>query len=115
MPGWFAGSYGYHGDDGNKFEGSLMGMGKPYSENYGKGDVVGCGWDIANDCIFFTKNGRYLGVAFEKASSVTKDSSFNAVVGSLSPGAVVKLNFGKHGENFLFDTRNYFYGLPPNN
>ena len=36
LPGWEKGSYGYHGDDGNAFEGS--GTGKPYGPVFVAGD-----------------------------------------------------------------------------
>lgn len=59
MPGWHPRSYAYHGDDGNKFiENS---SGEDYGPTYGMGDVVGCGLDLANSSVFFTKNGKKLG------------------------------------------------------
>ncbi|GAB5356788.1 hypothetical protein AAMO2058_000319000 [Amorphochlora amoebiformis] len=63
QPGWDSFSYGYHGDDGNIFHGS--GMGEEFGSAFGPGDVVGCGIDYTNRSIFFTKNGAFLGVAFE--------------------------------------------------
>ncbi|CAG8468239.1 2300_t:CDS:2 [Dentiscutata heterogama] len=59
LPGWFPGSYGYHGDDGNIFHSQFNGM--PYSTSYGKGDIVGCCIDYKIRSIFFTKNGINLG------------------------------------------------------
>lgn len=32
---------------------------------YTTGDVVGCGFDIVNNVVFFTKNGRHLGKSFD--------------------------------------------------
>lgn len=43
LPGWDAGSWGYHGDDGRAFGASARG--RPYGETYGAGDVIGALWD----------------------------------------------------------------------
>lgn len=59
MAGWEVGSWGYHGDDGRRFNG--QNMGSPYGPTYADGDVVGCGIDFDRGLAFFTKNGQYLG------------------------------------------------------
>lgn len=59
MPGWFNGSWGYHGDDGKKFAGTAS-FGDDYSQTYGVGDTVGCGVDEGGS-LFYTKNGEHLG------------------------------------------------------
>lgn len=56
MPGWNRSSWGYHGDDGQKF--LETGIGMPYGATYGAGDVVGCGVDSKSRSAFFTKNGE---------------------------------------------------------
>jgi hypothetical protein len=61
MPGWHAGSWGYHGDDGKKF--NAQGIGKEFGPRYGRGDIVGCGVDMRAKSAFFTKNGEYLGMS----------------------------------------------------
>ena len=61
MPGWAgngAPSWGYHGDDGNKY--ANVNFGEEYGEGYGPGDVVGCGVDFTAGTIFYTKNGILL-------------------------------------------------------
>ena len=63
MPGWWGldtYSYGYHGDDGKKFQYTVVGNGTFYSETYGQGDVVGCGVDFIKKIIYFTRNGERL-------------------------------------------------------
>ena len=66
FPGWHSmrsapsgKSWAYHGDDGGLFAGSsTRAIGA--AERYGKGDVVGCGVDLAAQKIWFTKNGNML-------------------------------------------------------
>jgi ankyrin repeat protein len=59
MPGWDEDTWGYHGDDGDKFHSSGSSAG--HIETYGPGDTVGCG--VIDGRLFFTKNGRDLGAA----------------------------------------------------
>ena len=70
MPGWSRGSWGYHGDDGNKFSDAYQGV--SYSDKYGTGDIVGCGVDFNSNCAFFTKNGKRMG----ERKSVPADTSY---------------------------------------
>lgn len=63
LPGWDKESYGYHGDDGGIFHGKGRQL-LQYGPSFGCGDVVGCGVDYSKKQIFFTLNGRFLGVAF---------------------------------------------------
>ncbi|KAG9526562.1 Pfs, NACHT and ankyrin domain protein, partial [Aureobasidium melanogenum] len=58
MPGWKAGSWAYHGDDGMSF--SENGWGK-YSETYGTGDTICCGLHYNSNTVDFYKNGESLG------------------------------------------------------
>lgn len=59
MPGWEKGSWAYHGDDGVLY---LQGDQVTHSSgNYGTGDVIGCGFDMDSDELFFTKNGTRIG------------------------------------------------------
>ncbi|EPS41124.1 hypothetical protein H072_4992 [Dactylellina haptotyla CBS 200.50] len=74
MPGWGHNNimaYGLHADDGRIYspdtslldqESKLLDIGaKPYNV----GDTVGCGYDLGDHTIFWTLNGKYLGVGFE--------------------------------------------------
>ncbi|KAJ2011888.1 hypothetical protein GGI06_004354, partial [Coemansia sp. S85] len=100
LPGWDAGSWGYHGDDGNSFSGD--GRGSRYGPGFTTGDTVGCGIDFAQRRIFFTRNGFFLGYAFDKIDT-TKD--LFPCVGMRTPGEHVKANFGR--KPFAFDISHY--------
>ncbi|KAF3934531.1 hypothetical protein ABW19_dt0206820 [Dactylella cylindrospora] len=74
MPGWEHQnimSFGLHGDDGRLFSpdtAQLDHQSRVYEAGpatYGVGDVVGCGYDTINHTVFWTLNGKYLGVGFE--------------------------------------------------
>lgn len=61
-------TYGYHGDDGKAFtwadnpNPSTVSNEYNLGITYGDGDILGCGVDLVNDTIFFTKNGKSLGM-----------------------------------------------------
>eukprot|EP01119_Soliformovum_irregulare_P010328 TRINITY_DN2538_c2_g1_i2.p1 TRINITY_DN2538_c2_g1~~TRINITY_DN2538_c2_g1_i2.p1 ORF type:complete len:2760 (-),score=753.14 TRINITY_DN2538_c2_g1_i2:11-8005(-) len=96
MPGWYNGSYGYHGDDGCKFSYRLEGKGEAYGPCFVKDDVIGCGWNSKEGTVFYTKNGRYLGTAFRNVYG-----RFYPAVGVNSRGAQINVNFGQ--SQFTFD------------
>ena len=98
MPGWDATSYAFHSDDGGIFHGTGIKV-RYYGPPYGVGDVVGCGLDYKTREIFFTLNGKYLGVAFTDV----KGTLFPTVgIDSKNP---VALNFGERP--FAFDMDSY--------
>ncbi|KAI5842025.1 concanavalin A-like lectin/glucanase domain-containing protein, partial [Tricharina praecox] len=109
MPGWDSRTWGYHGDDGQKFTGA--GYGDFYSELYGIGDTVGCGVDKQGN-IFFTKNGVHLGVAFTGIAG-----QLFPIVG-LSLSGRVTANFGakpfKYVPNVLNADTSVTAGTKPN-
>ena len=69
------------------------------------------GIDFKNDCIFFTKNGRFLNIAFRDVFSKIQDKEFYVVVGSSSPGCIVEINFKAP---FLFDNKDYQFSNEKN-
>ncbi|KAJ2233931.1 hypothetical protein IWW45_003802 [Coemansia sp. RSA 485] len=100
LPGWDPGSWGFHGDDGNCFGGD--GRGRPYGPGFKSGDTVGCGMDFTTQRIFFTRNGVFLGYAFD---SVDTSKPLYPCVGMRTQGEHVLANFGR--SDFVFDISHY--------
>ncbi|KAG0171165.1 hypothetical protein DFQ29_008975 [Apophysomyces sp. BC1021] len=100
LPGWDEGSWGYHGDDGHSFAG--CGIGKGYGPSFTTGDTVGCGVNFADNTAFYTKNGMFLGTAF---NSIKTSTPLFPCVGLRTPREVVTVNFGQ--DAFAFDIVQY--------
>lgn len=64
MPGWEITSWGYHGDNGQKYHDNYWGQAYNDAEMYTTGDIVGCLYDIEKKEVSFTKNGDLLGMLF---------------------------------------------------
>ncbi len=63
LPGVAEFTYGFNGQLGTV---SYFNTGsKQYGTKFGSNDIIGCGINFYDDTIFYTKNGQYLGVAFE--------------------------------------------------
>lgn len=99
MPGWESGSYAYHGDDGMLFRQTGI-AGTTYGPKYGSDDIIGCCWDLVDNTVLFTKNGKNLGVAFSNLSG-----TLYPTVGMQSKGGRIKANFGD--SPFVFDIEAY--------
>lgn len=99
MPGWESGSYAYHGDDGLLFRQTGV-AGAAYGPKYGTDDFIGCCWDLVENVVFFTKNGKNLGTAFRDLTG-----TLYPTIGMQSMGGHVKANFGS--EQFVFDIEAY--------
>lgn len=84
-------SFGYH-SNGQKFKRNDNETGTENGEQYGstfcQGDIVGCGLDIKNCELFFTKNGVFLGVAYTGVYG-----SLHPSVGITGPESSVNANF----------------------
>ena len=94
MPGWRQGSWGFHGDNGAVYRADQSG--KEYAEKWNVGDVVGCGLRLSQRELFFTLNGRDLGVAFTDVPI----ADYYACVGLHSKGEAMTINFGQ--QPFLY-------------
>ena len=95
-------SYGYH-SKGKSLNNKKI---NKYGEVYSNGDIIGCGVDLENKSIFFTKNGKFLDYAF-------KEINFEFGKGYLYPSVClhslrseIAINFGK--DNFKFDIKKYY-------
>lgn len=93
-PGWEANSFGYHGSNGRAYTGNSTG--KEYGPQFGQGDVIGAGMHLEKQQIFFTKNGKFLEVAFTGVYG-----KLYPTIGLHSVGDWVEANFGQ--KPFVFD------------
>jgi ankyrin repeat protein len=96
QPGWESDSYALHGDDGAVFHNS--GNGKSFCEPFHVDDVIGCGINWQTNEVFFTRNGRFLGVAYRGPRS----TEYWATVGMETRGTQTRVNFGSHPFHFGF-------------
>lgn len=86
MPGWKAGSWAYHGDDGKKFSQKVWGK---YNETYGTGDTICCGIDFNSNTVDFYKNGICLD---ELRFSISRQSlSLTPITGTAFEGVKGRL------------------------
>lgn len=98
MPGWDELSFGYHSDDGCLFHGKGTHL-RAFGPCFGIGDTVGCGIDYRSKEVFYTLNGKLVGVAF---SDVT--GTLYPTVG-IDANVDVELNFGQ--KPFAFALEHY--------
>lgn len=93
--GWEPESWGYHGDDGRSF--NAQNVGHTFGAPFNAGDIIGCGVNFREHKAFFTRNGAWIGNAFQ-------DLSRGKLYPSISlkkPGEVIKTNFGQ--EPFVYN------------
>lgn len=103
ITGDFPGSFGFH-SNGIIYCGDKS----PYKfrdlirTDYSSGDTIGCGYNQRQQEIYWTKNGRYLGVAERGLSQVPITSkSLFATVSTINFNGKVEANFGE--QDFLFN------------
>ncbi|RSM18641.1 hypothetical protein CDV31_002570 [Fusarium ambrosium] len=109
MPGWFKGSWGYHGDDGKFFIES--GTGATPSSDFGEngefksGDIVGACLNMDTGQAFCTCNGKKLnmGNAFEGHEESFKYGKMYPCIGFSTAfdgmGLCVRVNFEGSGNH----------------
>jgi len=108
LPGWTRESYGYHADDGNTFTGDST-KGHSFGPTFTTGDVIGCGYNLVEGKLFFTKNGLNLGKAFDDMPS---NILLYPTIGLKTPGEEVQANFGQ--EDFVYDIQQDLRSLKKN-
>jgi Ran-binding protein 9/10 len=107
MPGCNPHSWGYHGNDGKIFNGTKFADGLVYGPTFTTGDVIGCCLDFRKNHIFYSKNGEYLGVAFQtlELSGPGRKTGIYPCIGLHSVGERIHVNLGK--EKFVFNILKY--------
>ncbi len=95
---WFEGLFGYRSKDGFKLRDGPKG--ESYGPTFTSTDIVGAGVDFQLMEIFFTKNGKHVGFAFQNVPGFLYPT-----IGLHSPGEHVSVNFGQ--KPFLFDIQKY--------
>lgn len=91
QPGWDRHTFGYHGDDGKAFRENGYPRNK-YGPAFGTNDVIGCGLNLKTRTCFFTKNGKFLGIAFKNMPVI----SLYPTIGLHSKNEIVRVNLGQH-------------------
>ena len=103
LPGWCLSSFGYHSDNGGLYHGS--GHARQRTESWGPGDTVGMGVDYVSKTIFVTKNGRFLGSAYDVFhTDFLANQDLYPVVGMDSKDTV-HVNYG--AKQFHFNLASY--------
>eukprot|EP00948_MAST-09A_sp_MAST-9A-sp1_P003601 g3601.t1 len=108
MPGWSKHSLGLH-SDGEIYDGRTPGKALSHGEgikdrSFRSGDIVGVGWDVLDNTVFFTKNGILLTLLSGNQHSLdhTKPHVYRPVIGLDTAGASITANFGAN-HPFLYD------------
>ncbi|KIY45739.1 SPRY-domain-containing protein [Fistulina hepatica ATCC 64428] len=96
LPGWDSHSWGYYGEDGCTLYGDRNG--RTYADGFGNGDIIGCCIDFTSRKAFFTKNGRFLGPAFD---NIPVNVDLYPSVGFRQNNESVRVNLGQ--EPFKFN------------
>ena len=92
LPGWDEHGYGLHCDDGYLYSTAVTGGRRPFAAlDVQPGTVIGCGFDRRKKELFFTHNGRVLGVAVDRL----EEANFHATIGMQTTGDVCTVNFGQ--------------------
>ena len=98
MPGWENNTIGYHGDNGKLYY--EVGYGIEFGPKFVDNDVVGCGLNLNDMSVFFTRNGEYLGVA----QCSLPELEWYPTIGLHSKYEMVQVNFGQEPFSFQMDT-----------
>ncbi|POG65178.1 hypothetical protein GLOIN_2v1483282 [Rhizophagus irregularis DAOM 181602=DAOM 197198] len=99
LPGCDTHSVGFHSDEGRTFHNEGY-TGSKYAEKWGEvNDIIGCGYCPNTGQVFFTMNGKYLGIAYTGLFHTT----WYPTIGS-NGVCSLKVNFGQ--EEFKYKEAN---------
>jgi Ran-binding protein 9/10 len=104
-PGWNSHSFALHGDDGHIF--FSIGSGMIWGPRFSLGDVVGCGINPKTQEIWYTHNGKFLGIAHHHAEEIPTQRWY-PTLGMTVDGDRAKANFGAYPFLFSFEARTYW-------
>jgi hypothetical protein len=95
-PAWCEGSFRYDTKK-SAFVRDAAGLPQPYGgASVGRGrEVLGCGWNLRDGSVYFTRNGVLLGVATTQLPRSNDAKEMFAAVGFRQAGTKAKINFGQ--------------------
>lgn len=101
FPGSENNSFGYQ-SDGCVYHGSPT-LSTKFGPRFNENDIIGCGVDFLSQSLFFTRNGIFLGKAFEGKVPVGAGTRLFPTIGLQGRGVRVTTNFGQHPFYFAFE------------
>ncbi|CAH8636073.1 unnamed protein product [Schistosoma intercalatum] len=101
FPGSENNSFGYQ-SDGCVYHGSPT-LSTKFGPRFNENDIIGCGVDFLSQSLFFTRNGIFLGKAFEGKVPVGGGTRLFPTIGLQGRGVRVTTNFGQHPFYFAFE------------
>ncbi|THD25389.1 Ran-binding protein 9 [Fasciola hepatica] len=102
LPGTEHSSFAYH-SDGSVFHGSPT-LSTKFGPRFAENDTVGCGVDFISRSLFFTRNGVFLGKAFEGKIPASPGTRLYPAVGLQGRGTRLSTNFGQRPFSYAFET-----------
>uniref|UniRef100_A0A0X3P5V6 Ran-binding protein 10 n=1 Tax=Schistocephalus solidus TaxID=70667 RepID=A0A0X3P5V6_SCHSO len=100
LPGLDSNSFGYH-SDGSIYNGSQSNSIK-FGPTFSESDTIGCGVDLIKKSLFFTRNGIFLGKAFEGKIQVSTGVKLYPAIGLQGQGCRTTANFGDQNFRYAF-------------
>ncbi|KAL7057712.1 hypothetical protein AAHC03_016889 [Spirometra sp. Aus1] len=100
LPGLDSNSFGYH-SDGSIYNGSQSNSIK-FGPTFSESDTIGCGVDLIKKSLFFTRNGIFLGKAFEGKIQVSTGVKLYPAIGLQGQGCRTTANFGNQNFRYAF-------------
>ncbi|CAH8570193.1 unnamed protein product [Schistosoma turkestanicum] len=101
FPGSENNSFGYQ-SDGCVYHGSPT-LSTKFGPRFNENDIIGCGVDFLSQSLFFTRNGIFLGKAFEGKVPVGAGTRLFPTIGLQGRGVRITTNFGQQPFYFAFE------------